>query len=128
MIRSEASIDEIVQHARSILRDDRRSESSERARNAVISIASLVDEPPIRVPAKPWTTVTQDDDLVSHLISMYFTWHHESYPCVEKNLFIQSMNSADIGSQYCSPFLVNCMLLTACVSDLSDDIVLAEME
>jgi hypothetical protein len=114
LIRSDTSIDEVVQHARSILRE-RRSESTERARSAVMSIANLIDEPPIRVPAKPWTNVTSDDDFVSHLISMYFTWHHESYPAVDREIFVQAMQSKDLDSQLCSPFLVNSLLLTACI-------------
>jgi hypothetical protein len=116
LIRGEASIDEIVQHARNVLRG-RLSESSERARSAVMSIATLTDEPPIRVPAKPWTNVTSDDDLVSHLISMYFTWHHDSYPAIDKESFIQAMQARDLNSQFCSPFLVSCLLVTACVSN-----------
>jgi hypothetical protein len=79
LIRSEASINEIIERARVILRR-RRSESQEHARSVVMNIATLVDEPPVRVPAKPWTNVTWDDDFVSHLISMYFAWHHDSYP------------------------------------------------
>lgn len=29
--------------------------------------------PPLSVPADPWTTVTDDDDFVSHLMSLWFT-------------------------------------------------------
>ena len=114
LIRSEASIDEIVQYAREAMKDH-GSESLERARSAVMSIANITDEPPIRVPAKPWTTVSSDDDFVSHLISMYFTWHHESYPAVHRDTFVQAMRKKDPASQFCSPFLVNCLLLTACL-------------
>lgn len=120
LIRSEASIDEVAAHARSIIQTERRSESNERARNVVMSIASLTDEPTIRVPAKPWVTLKNvDDDFVSHMMSVYFTWHHESYPCVHKETFVEAMKSQDLNSSYCSPFLVNCMLLTACVSATS---------
>lgn len=116
LIRNGASLDEIDQHARGTLQSAGTSQALERTSNTVMSIAALVDEPPIHVPATPWTTVTEDDDFVSHLISMYFTWHHESYPCIDKDLFVRKMTDENTTSRFCSPFLANCILLTACVS------------
>lgn len=118
LIRDEASLEDIVEHARLVLRhSDQNSVSRARIRRTVMDVASLIDEPPIRVPAKPWTNVTEDDSAVSHLISVYFTWHHYGYPSIDQDIFVRAMTSKDLSSQFCSPFLVNSLLLIACVSD-----------
>ena len=116
LIRNDAPVDELAACARAIPEDKSRQGLHDRTRSDVMRIANLTDAPILRVPAQPWTTVTSDDDFVSHLISIFFTWHIESYPCVDKDVFIQAMTSGDTNSLFCSPFLVNCLLLTACVS------------
>lgn len=68
------------------------------------------------VPAKPWTSVTDDDTLVSHLISLWFTWRHWCHPFIERDAFIRAMQSGDEDSQVCTSFLVNMILADACVS------------
>lgn len=116
LARNDRPIEEIVDLARSHLRrNELRSKSRARLRHAMLSIASLTDEPPIRVPSYPWTEVINDDAAISHLISVYFAWHHCAYPAVDQDLFVREMNSKDLSSQFCSPFLVNALLLVACV-------------
>ena len=75
-----------------------------------------VVNPPIQVPAKPWTNVTDDDDLVSHLVSLWFTWAHPWWHWVDERQFIAAMQSADTSSLICTPYLVNMVLADACVS------------
>lgn len=41
-----------------------------------LDVKSLTDVPLYEVPAQPWTSVTNDDSFVSHLVSLYFTWQH----------------------------------------------------
>jgi hypothetical protein len=65
-----------------------------------MSIAVIAEEPPLRVPARPWTSLTEDDDFVSHMVSVYLAWHHESYECVDKNLFVESVRAQDLKSQF----------------------------
>ncbi len=72
----------------------------------------------ISVPAKPWTTVTDDDELVSHLISLWFTWRHWCYPFVNREEFVKAMQSGNKDSRICTPALVNMILADACVSFL----------
>lgn len=119
LIRNDTPIETIVQHARGILakRDHAGNQTTPnpRTRQHVMSIASLIDNPPVRVPAQPWTSLA-DDDAVSHLISVYFVWHHDSFPSLDKETFIKAMNSKDLSSPFCSPFLVNSMLMMASVS------------
>ncbi|KAJ5175603.1 uncharacterized protein N7482_001480 [Penicillium canariense] len=83
-------------------------------RRKVMDIHYLCNEAPIDVPAQPWTTVTQDSDLVSHLVSLYFTWDYPFHSFVDEAVFLKHMAGGDMGSQFCSPFLVNAMLSNAC--------------
>lgn len=76
------------------------------------------DVPPIRVPARPWTNVTDDNYLVSHLVSLYFTWEHPATCCLDKTAFLADMTSGHPPetTKFCSPLLVNAILMAACVS------------
>ncbi|OAL21184.1 hypothetical protein AYO22_08147 [Fonsecaea multimorphosa] len=80
----------------------------------MLAISELTDEPTFRVPAAPWTTVTKDDLLVSHLVSAYLNWYHFYYHNFDEKLFLEAMAARDLQSPYCSPFLVNAVLGMAC--------------
>jgi hypothetical protein len=80
-----------------------------------MDIHYLCDEAPINVPAQPWTDVTGDSDLVSHLVSLYFTWDYPFNSFLDAEVFLRHMRNADLGSQFCTPFLVNALLSNACV-------------
>lgn len=84
--------------------------SEDEQSNSKISI-----EPPIKVPAKPWTVLTEDDNLVSHLISLWLEYNNPFFRVVEEDLFVKAMQSGDLRSEYCSPFLVNSILALACL-------------
>ncbi|KAL2841713.1 hypothetical protein BJY01DRAFT_217259 [Aspergillus pseudoustus] len=83
-------------------------------RPQVMDINYLCKEPPYLVPAQPWTSVTSDSSLVSHLVSLYFTWDYPSHAFLDRDVFIQHMNVGDMSSELCSPFLVNALLANAC--------------
>lgn len=68
------------------------------------------------VPSTPWTKVTNDDQFVSRLISLWFTWAHPYLNWIDRDLFIRDMLSGDTDAKFCSPFLVNVILADACVS------------
>lgn len=85
-------------------------------RRKVMDIHYLCDEAPCKVPAKPWTNVTEDDDLVSHLVSLYFTWDYPFWSFLDRDVFLRHMARGDLESEFCSPFLVNAVLANACVS------------
>lgn len=122
LIRNEAPLNDIIQRAEMLAsqHDQNRNKLRARTRRTALDIAALTDQPPIRVPAKPWTNVTDDDHAVSHLISIYFTWQHYGYPSVDQDTFVSAMFAKDLSSPFCSPFLVNSMLAVACVSQLLD--------
>lgn len=80
-----------------------------------VTMEMLCDIPLFKVPAKPWTTITDDDHLISHLISLYFTWHHPFSQLVDQDIFLDEMTKGDLSSELCTPFLVNSMLAVASV-------------
>ncbi|PYH90331.1 hypothetical protein BO71DRAFT_334734 [Aspergillus ellipticus CBS 707.79] len=86
------------------------TKSSDRA----LDIARLCDIPPFTGPARPWTTVTDDDTFVSHLISLYFTWQHLFCNWIDRDLFLKDLNSGNVNATFCSPLLVNAILADAC--------------
>jgi len=75
-----------------------------------------IDTPIYNVPAKPWTSVSDNPALISHLISLYFAWSHPFYNFIEKDLFLSDMMHSQ--KTYCSALLVNAVLAQACVSSL----------
>jgi len=129
-IRSQASQAEIVEYvaanfttpAAALDHEEGRSKPSTRQQSPSSqqprlprSLQNFV-RPLISVPAKPWTKVTDDDELVSHLISLWFTWRHWCYPFVERDGFVSAMQSKNVDSGVCTPYLVNMILADACVS------------
>lgn len=60
-----------------------------------------------------WTKVTNDEALVKHLLTMYFTWHYAYFTTLSKSLFYRDFIRGH-SSQYCSPLLVNAMLALGC--------------
>lgn len=71
-------------------------------------------------PITSWTNVTNDPELVSHLLNMYFTWHYSFFTTLSKTLFYRDFllgkppPTARRKTYYCSPLLVNAMLALGC--------------
>jgi hypothetical protein len=109
--RSSPELEEISQEI-----DRRLQEMPSSSRRRVLDVTRISDRPLFHVPARPWTDVTDDNDLVSHLISVWFTWQHPWNHWIDREEFITAMQRGDRGSKFCSRFLVNAMLAEACVS------------
>ncbi|KAK6434449.1 hypothetical protein LTR95_009366 [Oleoguttula sp. CCFEE 5521] len=77
-------------------------------------VDTLLDVPAFAVPALPWTRLTRDDDLVSHLVSVFLTTNNIYWRYVEEDLFVASMQSGSIITEYCSPFLIHAICAMAC--------------
>lgn len=123
LIKNDAPLNDIIQYASDVEQElsnqtllSAADTDPNLSRPEVLDINFLVDRPPYRVPAAPWTTITRDNDLVSHLISTYCIWYHPAYPCLVRDLFISEMNRGDLDSKFCSPALVNSILALACVN------------
>lgn len=70
-------------------------------------------------PLTSWTTVTNDTELVVHLINMYFTWHYPYFTTLSKSLFYRDFlygkpQGTPKRTIYCSSLLVNAMLALGC--------------
>ena len=87
-------------------------------RRKVMDVHFLCDTPPIEVPTRPWTVVTEDDQFVSHLVSLYFTWEYPFSAFLDRDVFLGHMRAGKTESEFCSPFLVNALLASACVCPL----------
>ncbi|KAF9874800.1 nitrogen assimilation transcription factor nira [Colletotrichum karsti] len=66
-------------------------------------------------PITSWTQVTQDKELIAHVLNMYFNWHYTYFTTLSKTLFYRDFLKGRHGVQqantvYCSPLLVNAML------------------
>jgi len=67
-----------------------------------------------------WTEVTSDQELVVHLLNLYFTWHYTYFTTLSKTLFWRdflqgnSSRHSKRKTEYCTPLLVNAMLALGC--------------
>ncbi|KAK2060990.1 fungal-specific transcription factor domain-containing protein [Colletotrichum caudatum] len=79
------------------------------------SDANLANEDPIT----SWTRVTDDKELVAHLMNMYFNWHYTYFTTLSKTLFYRDFFGGKHSLQHkptihCSSLLVNAMLALGC--------------
>ncbi|KAF4549077.1 Fungal specific transcription factor domain-containing protein 71 [Elsinoe fawcettii] len=71
-------------------------------------------------PITSWTTVTSDQELVTHLLDVYFTWHYSFFTCLSRSLFYRDflrgrqLEDGSRKTRYCSALLVNVMLALGC--------------
>ncbi|KAB8297819.1 hypothetical protein EYC80_001617 [Monilinia laxa] len=70
-------------------------------------------------PLTSWTNVTQDTEVIVHLINLYFTWHYPFFTTLSKRLFYEDfLRGKPPGdpkrTMYCSSLLVNAMLALGC--------------
>ncbi|KAH8431703.1 uncharacterized protein LDX57_009358 [Aspergillus melleus] len=87
--------------------------ASHRNGRRMLDVRRLTDIPTYRVPAKPWTKLTDDDDLVSHLVSLWLTWTYPFFHWMDKDAFVRDMQAGSLDCRFCSPFLVNVILSEA---------------
>jgi hypothetical protein len=71
--------------------------------------------PTFWVPASPWTSLTANDEAVSHLVTIFLTYINPYWRCVEEDLFLKSMRRPWEDSTYCTSFLVHAVLACASV-------------
>lgn len=92
----------------------RHSSTSHDQPRDIWQISRVAENPIVAIPAAQWTSVTDDDDLVSNLISLWLTWDHIWYCWVDSELLVHALLSGDRDSRVCNSFLVNCILAWAC--------------
>ena len=71
-------------------------------------------------PITSWTEITDNADLVIHLLHMYFTWHYTYFTTLSKTLFYRDFwlgmppPNTRRKTHYCTPLLVNAILALGC--------------
>lgn len=71
---------------------------------------SMSNSPPIRVSAAPWTSLTTDDDAVSHLVSLFLIWINPTWRFVEVDVFL--FGNQALRGLHLMPTIVVCDTLT----------------
>lgn len=64
------------------------------------------------LPDRRWTSITGDNELIQHLLALYFCWEYPNFAPISKDHFLRDFH--DMRSRYCSPMLVNALLALAC--------------
>ncbi|KAL2834147.1 hypothetical protein BJY01DRAFT_224420 [Aspergillus pseudoustus] len=73
---------------------------------------ALVQQPPIRVTSiQHWTSLV-DDDVASHLLSLYFTWENPTWQLVDQPQFVHDLERGR--TRFCSSLLVHTLLFFGC--------------
>ena len=63
-------------------------------------------------PGSRWTNITSDNDLIDHLMALYFAWVHPAHMLFSENHFLASYkNRSDL---YCTTCLVNVICAMGC--------------
>lgn len=75
-------------------------------------LAPLEDWTDGKLPRTTWTTVTNDINLVRHLLALYFCWEYPTFASLSKEHFLKDFNSGR--HRYCSPILANALLALGC--------------
>ena len=78
----------------------------------VEQVLSPVVKPGMRSQASTWTNITNDNDLVHHLLGLYFCWEYPTFASLSKEHFLQDFQEGL--NRYCSPILVNALLALGC--------------
>ncbi|KAF2669508.1 hypothetical protein BT63DRAFT_262961 [Microthyrium microscopicum] len=66
-----------------------------------------------------WTRVTQDKELIEHLLDTYFTWQHSFFQNFPEDLFRKDFAAGK--TQFCSRVLVNAICAAGCLLSDRDD-------
>ncbi|KAK6858953.1 hypothetical protein PG995_004806 [Apiospora arundinis] len=62
---------------------------------------------------RTWTSVTQDMNLVQHLLALYFCWEYPIFATIHKEYFLADFLNGR--QKYCSAGLVNAILALGCL-------------
>jgi hypothetical protein len=77
----------------------------------------FVDLPGYTLPLSRWTTISDDDRLLSHLLLLFWTWDTICSRVIDRTMFEEDLKAINHPNElrFCSPFLVNALLAVSCV-------------
>lgn len=73
---------------------------------------SSLQESLIKQSTETWTTVTNDIELVKHILGLYFCWEYPTFASLSKEQFLRDFSQGR--PRYCSSMLVNALLALGC--------------
>lgn len=62
--------------------------------------------------ADVWTEVSSDNELIEHLVALYFCWEYPTFALLDKEHFLKDFHTGT--PRYCSSLLVNSILAVGC--------------
>ncbi|KAF6807801.1 nitrogen assimilation transcription factor nira [Colletotrichum sojae] len=82
-----------------------------------VSITAETANAGVILPVSRWTTVSQDDGLLTLLIDLFWTWDSTLSRLIDRDIFLAELAAADQQKTYrfCSPLLVNALLAVSCL-------------
>jgi hypothetical protein len=81
------------------------------------AVPDEADTDPRLASAIRWTSVTSDKRLIASILTSWIDREHSFYHYLDLDAFLDDMDNG--GTDYCSALLVNALLATACVSQLT---------
>ncbi|XEV04549.1 hypothetical protein FSHL1_009836 [Fusarium sambucinum] len=90
-------------------------------RDKYVDSNMFVDVLARELPLSRWTTVSQDDRQMNHLLSMFFTWDNIVERAIYRPIFEEDTIAIDphlannYPQNFCSAFLVNALLAASCL-------------
>ncbi|KAF7560446.1 hypothetical protein G7046_g3690 [Stylonectria norvegica] len=75
-------------------------------------VLSPLTEPEMRAPSSTWTNITNDINLVQHILALYFCWEYPTFASLSKEHFLKDFQEGR--HRYCSPILINALLALGC--------------
>lgn len=75
-------------------------------------VLSTVDTGEAEHTCGTWTTITNDLNLVRHLLALYFCWEYPTFASLSKEHFLRDFHNGR--HLYCSSILVNALLALGC--------------
>ncbi|KAM3506742.1 hypothetical protein MY10362_002202 [Beauveria mimosiformis] len=73
---------------------------------------SSLQESLIKQSTETWTTVTNDVELVKHILGLYFCWEYPTFASLSKEQFLRDFSQGR--PRYCCSMLVNALLALGC--------------
>ncbi|KAK5988254.1 Nitrogen assimilation transcription factor nit-4-like protein [Cladobotryum mycophilum] len=87
----------------------------------------IVNVPMPCLPVSKWTSVSEDDVHLTHLINLFWTWDNTASRVIDREIFIEDLTRGPgtgypATTEFCSSFMVNALLALACTYSTQDKI------
>ncbi|KAL6857388.1 fungal-specific transcription factor domain-containing protein [Trichoderma novae-zelandiae] len=94
------------------MQTDHLADGIQRYRGLEQVLSPLKGPQMMKQPSGTWTTITDDVDLVQHLLALYFCWEYPTFASLSKEHFLRDFREGR--HRYCSSILVNALLALGC--------------